>query len=121
MSPEELRKAWETFTESTDPYGNYYEDSYLFFPVENEDTRIHAKTVIFGIEVNGAYKAYKEDDLVKLKTIEDTVNGINVKVERDEAGIVKITNLETKEEIVKERDFWFAGYAFHPNTLLYEV
>jgi len=23
-------------------------------------------------------------------------------------------------EIVKERDFWFAWYAFHPDTLLYE-
>jgi len=39
----------------TDPYGNYYEDSYLIFPVENEDNRIHAKTVIFGIEVNGVH------------------------------------------------------------------
>ena len=25
------------------------------------------------------------------------------------------------EEIVKERDFWFAWYAFHPDTELYEV
>lgn len=104
-----------------DPYGNYYEDSFLMFPVENEDNRIHPKTVIFGIELNGAYKAYQEKDLIELGSIEDTVNGINIKVERDEAGIIKITNLETKEEIVKERDFWFAWYAFHPDTGLYET
>ncbi|MDP7180572.1 MAG: DUF3179 domain-containing protein [Candidatus Woesearchaeota archaeon] len=102
-----------------DPYGSYYEDSFLFFPVENEDNRIHAKTVIFGIEVNGVHKAYREDDLIKEGEIEDTVAGVSLTVERDNAGIVKITNTESEEEIVKERDFWFAWYAFHPNTLLY--
>jgi hypothetical protein len=102
-----------------DPYGNYYEDSFVLFPVESSDDRVHPKTVIFGIEVNGAYKAYKEDDLKELGTIEDTVAGIKIKVERDNAGIVKITNTETDEEIVKERDFWFAWYAFHPDTGLY--
>lgn len=29
---------------------------------------------------------------------------------RNEAGIVKITLLDTGEEVVKERDFWFAWY-----------
>ncbi len=103
-----------------DPYGNYYENSFLLFPVEGTDDRIHPKTVIFGIEVNGAYKAYKEDDLKELNAVEDTVNGISLKIERSESGIVKITNKDTGEEIVKERDFWFAWYAFHPSTLVYE-
>ena len=101
-----------------DPYGSYYEDSFLFFPVEKEDKRVHPKTVIFGIDVKGTYKAYKEED-VKKGTIKDKVNGVNLKVERDAAGTVKITNTDTGKEIVKERDFWFAWYAFHPNTLLY--
>lgn len=103
-----------------DPYGNYYEDSFLIFPVENEDDRIHPKTVIFGIEVNGVFKAYKESDLKELGTINDIVGGVKIKVERDSAGMVKVSNLETGEEIVKERDFWFAWYAFHPDTELYE-
>ena len=92
---------------------------FLLFPVENTDDRIHPKTVIFGIEVNGIYKAYKEDDLKELRTIEDTVGGVKIGIERDDAGIVRIINLETGEEIVKERDFWFAWYAFHPDTELY--
>jgi hypothetical protein len=104
-----------------DPYGNYYVDSFVFFPVEAEDDRIHPKTVVFGIELNGTYKAYKEDDLKKLNSIEDSVNGTKIKVERDETGIVSVTNLDNGEEIVKERDFWFAWYAFHPDTLLYET
>ena len=103
-----------------DPYGSYYEDSFLFFPVDNSDERIHSKTVVFGIEVNGEFKAYQEDDLIAKGTIEDTIGGANIKLERDESGIIKITNLDTNEEIIKERDFWFAWYAFHPDTGLWE-
>ncbi len=103
-----------------DPYGSYYEDSYLFFPVENTDqSSVHPKTVVFGIEIGGVYKAYREDDLKEMGTIEDTVGGKKIRVELDKAGVVKITNLETGAEIVKERDFWFAWYAFHPETQLY--
>ena len=103
-----------------DPYGNYYEDSFLLFPVEQEDDRIHPKTVVFGIEVNSKFKAYKEDDLKESRVIEDKIDNVRIRIERDEAGIVKITNLDTGDEIVKERDFWFAWYAFHPDTELYK-
>ena len=103
----------------TDPYGNYYYDSFIFFPLENEDDRIHVKTIIIGVEVNGVYKAYQEDDLKELKTIEDTVGGVRIRIEREVSGIVRVTNSATEEEIVKERGFWFAWYAFHPDTELY--
>jgi len=103
-----------------DPYGSYYEDSFLIFPVDSSDDRIHPKTVIFGIKVNGEFKAYQEDDLIEKGTIEDVVSGVKIKIERDSTGIVKITNLDTGEEIIKERDFWFAWYAFHPDTNLWE-
>ncbi|MBI2451731.1 DUF3179 domain-containing protein [Candidatus Pacearchaeota archaeon] len=102
-----------------DPYGNYYEDSFLIFDVENRDDRIHPKTVVLGIEIEGNYKAYREDDLIKEKVIEDEIDGVRIRIERGNDGIVKIENIETEEEIVKERDFWFAWYAFHPETELY--
>ncbi len=102
-----------------DPYGNYYENTFLFSPVDARDDRIHPKTVVFGIEVDGVFKAYQEEDLKELKTIDDTVNDVSIRLERDDAGIVKITNQDTGAEIVKERNFWFAWYAFHPDTELY--
>jgi hypothetical protein len=40
-------------------------------------------------------------------------------VAREDSGMVMITNLDTGEEIVKERGFWFAWYAFHPETDLF--
>ncbi len=102
-----------------DPYGSYYVDSYLMFPVENDDARIHPKTVVFGIEISGTYKAYKEDDVKRLGTFEDRVAGVRIRVERDSAGVVSFLNLDSGAEIVKERDFWFAWYAFHPDTLVH--
>jgi len=103
----------------SDPYGNYYESKRLIFPVDDSDDSLHPKAVIFGIKINDSYKAYSEFDVKAAKVIEDTVNGINVKVERDEAGIVTITNIETNKRIPHERDFWFAWFAFHPETKLY--
>jgi hypothetical protein len=102
-----------------DPYGSYYEDSYLIFPVDNSDDRVHAKTPIVGIEIDGKFKAYRESDLEESSIIEDTFNGVNLKVERLDDGRIVITNTHTQEEIIKERDFWFAWYAFHPETELY--
>ena len=66
------------------------------------------------------FKAYKESDLLELETIDDVVNGVNISVSREDAGTVRITDIDTNEEIVKERDFWFAWYAFHPDTELYQ-
>ena len=103
-----------------DPYGSYYEDSFLFFPVEEEDDRIFAKDYVFGIEVNDFYKAYREIDVKELGVIEDVVNGVNIRIERLEDGRVTVTNVDTGEEIVKEVGFWFSWYAFHPDTDLYE-
>ena len=106
-----------------DPYGSYYEDSFIWFPVEASDDRVHPKTVIFGIEVETpegtVYSAYREDDLIELGSIDDVVGGVRVRVERASDGIVTITDLESGDSLIKERDFWFAWYAFHPDTLLY--
>ena len=101
------------------PYGDYDTSTSIYFPVENEDLRLHPKEIIFGIEIDGKYKAYKEADLKELVKIEDNFNGINLVVERNDAGIVTIKNKDTNENIVPVRSFWFAWFAFHPDTELY--
>jgi hypothetical protein len=105
----------------TDPYGGYYESDYLLFPVENEDSRIHAKTVVFGIQINGAFKAYREVDIKDASVIEDTVEGVNIRVQLQDDGGIAVTNTNTGDLIVAERVFWFAWYAFHPDTTLYST
>ena len=104
-----------------DPYGNYYENTFLLFPVDNSDDRVHPKTVIFGIEINGEYSAYREEDVRTQIPIQDTVGGVEIKITKNVGGDVDIIRLDTNEGVPKERDFWFAWYAFHPNTKLYGV
>lgn len=103
-----------------DPYGNYYTNRDLYFPVENEDARLHPKEVVYGIEVNGEYKAYPESAISGAGRIEDSVGGVEISIVEDGLGAVSFTRSENGEEIVKERDFWFAWAAFYPETLLYE-
>jgi hypothetical protein len=105
-----------------DPYANYFEDDFQFFvtPENVDDTnRIKNKEFVFGIEIDGTYKAYRKVDVDEKKVIEDVVSGVGIRIERQSDGIVTITNTDTGEEIVKEVDFWFAWYAFHPETELY--
>ena len=104
---------------SNDPYGSYYEDSNLFFPVEHQDDRIHAKDVVFGVEVNNQPVAFREVDLKRDGKLTINVSGVTLKATRDEVGVVKVFNEKSEEEIVKERDFWFAWYAFHTTTILW--
>ena len=56
-----------------DPYGGYYTDSRIMFPVENDDARMHPKEIILGFEHEGTYKAYKQDDVESLGVVNDMV------------------------------------------------
>jgi hypothetical protein len=67
----------------------------LLFPIRdiNEDSRIHPKTIVFVVEINGTFKAYRQDDLQESKSIEDSINGVKMRIERDEDGTIQVTNL----------------------------
>jgi len=56
-----------------DPYGDYYTDSRIIFPVENEDNRMHPKEIILGFNENETYKAFKQNDIETQNVINDYV------------------------------------------------
>ena len=51
--------------------------------------------------------------------IEDVVGEIPIMLERDEARLVRAIRKDSGENILKVRCFWFAWYAFHPETEVY--
>ena len=57
-----------------DPYGDYYTNSEVLFPISNKDDRLELKEVIIGLENNGLYKAYKLQDVEDKKVINDVIN-----------------------------------------------
>lgn len=101
-----------------DPYGNYYNEDWLMFPVEGRDRRLKPKSVVFGIEIDGLYKAYHAEALTT--GISDRFAGRNLRIEIGLGGSIRISDSATGEEIPFERDFWFAWAAFHPMTEVWE-
>ena len=58
-----------------DPYGDYYTNSDVLFPVSNKDDRLGLKEIVVGFENKGQYKAYKLQEIEHKKVINDQING----------------------------------------------
>ncbi|MFQ5475799.1 MAG: DUF3179 domain-containing protein [Nitrosopumilus sp.] len=63
---------------ATDPYGNYYTEPRIMFPVEHSDDRMHPKEIIIGFNQNNTYKAYKQNDIESNVIINDSIGKIPV-------------------------------------------
>jgi hypothetical protein len=101
------------------PYGSYEHDNQLYFGIQHTDRRLPLKTVVYGIEVAGATKAYETDALLKHRTIADVVGHHRIDMLEDAAGRVTAVDGTDGRTILPLRTFWFAWAAFHPNTELF--
>lgn len=61
-----------------DPYEDYYTNPDILFPISNRDNRLGLKEVIVGLENEGLSKAYKLQDIEKLKVINDQLGNKSV-------------------------------------------
>ncbi|MFB5600003.1 MAG: DUF3179 domain-containing protein [Nitrososphaeraceae archaeon] len=62
-----------------DPYGDYYTNDLILFPVANDDKRLGLKEIIIGLENENQYKAYRLQDIEAKKAINDVI-GQNTKI-----------------------------------------
>jgi uncharacterized protein DUF3179 len=58
-----------------DPYGDYYTNGEILFPVSNSDDRLGLKEIIIGLENKGQYKAFKLQEIEDKKVINNQING----------------------------------------------
>ena len=58
---------------ATDPYGSYYTEPRIMFPVEHSDDRMNPKEIILGFNQDGIYKAYKQNDIESNVLINDSI------------------------------------------------
>lgn len=107
-----------------DPYENYAKRRDLMFDVTNFDPTYHPKTWVVGVEIGGTQKAYAFTELEKLGltgALTDQVNGRTIQVHFDgEARSAWVTD-EDGRPLPSVMAFWFAWYAFHPDTQVYTV
>jgi len=100
-----------------DPYEGYTRQEQLMFPVRHSSRRYHPKEQVIGIDVNGRHKAYPFTELARASApFDDTIGGQRVRIEFDglhRTGRVRDT---AGRELASVIAFWFAWYAFHPDT-----
>ena len=104
------------------PYGNYDQENRTYFPVSNNDDTFHKKEWIFGVKINGFFKAYPIEKLTKIKPqeLQDELGGISFTLTWGSNGENVQVKTADGEEILGFQMFWFAWSAFHPNTEVFE-
>lgn len=102
-----------------DPYASYETSRQIWFPVNRTDNRLHPKTWIAGVLVNGQAKAYPLEHLRDGATLHDVIGNQEVHVSYDaSARSVKVANASGRL-IPSVQAYWFAWAAFYPETLVY--
>ncbi len=106
---------------SKSPYNGYDSTERLYFPVSHSSTRFHPKEKIIGLERNGIFKAYPFSELSKSEgnIIKDRVAGEAIEIyfnNQHRSGYIQLASGEKLPSLIS---FWFAWYAFHPNTDVY--
>ncbi|MFV2059226.1 MAG: DUF3179 domain-containing protein [Gammaproteobacteria bacterium] len=103
------------------PYGDYDTNRAIYFPIQNNTARFHPKQRVIGITLGADVKAYPLSELDKQAkahftdqfagqtlTIDYDAKNQSVTISNHNGINLPVTNL-----------FWFAWYAFHPNTRVF--
>lgn len=104
-----------------DPYAGYEASQGIYFPVSKKDPRYHPKEQILGLEINGQFKAYPVAELSLTKgKLKDEFAGQGIRIEYNPASQSARFYDQEGSELTVIRTFWFAWYAFHPETAVYK-
>jgi len=102
-----------------DPYGGYYTDDTVSFGATFNDSRLHQKEFVLGIEIDGVFKAYHVG-AIKEGTITDTFAGQTITIEKDSFDSVRMFIGSEKQPLPYVGGFWFSWLAVHPDTELFK-
>ena len=106
-----------------DPYPGYLESRSIFFPVSSQSDLYHPKENIIGVEINGKFKAYPFSELKRTEKdeIKDSFQNEDLVIKYDpESNTAEILD-ELGKPIPAVTSFWFAWFAFHPETEIFKA
>lgn len=107
---------------NTSPYTGYDRNSQLLFPVQYKNPRYHPKERVLGVCFGDTCKAYPFEELLRSgsPSIYDNFAGrtlrINIDFNNKDGQVV---DARTNQVVNSVNSYWFAWYAFHPNTNIY--
>jgi len=100
-----------------DPYPNYGRSGKLYFPVAESSDQYRRKELVMGLELDEQFKAYPFEELEKgPERFKDQFQGRQFEVLFDEENRSARVLDADGAEIPTTIAFWFAWYAFHPDT-----
>ena len=104
------------------PYGQYDINSAIYFPIQHSNARYHPKERVIGITIAKKHKAYPISELSKLNKaiIKDTFSGEILTIEFDITNQSAVIYNAERKVLPATMLFWFAWYAFHPDTEIYK-
>ena len=107
-----------------DPYDGYEQSRHTYFSVNNTaPASYHPKEIVVGLEVDGVYKAYPFIELERQgkAMFDDRVNGRDFVIHWDAPNRSVTIADEDGNAVAAIQGFWFAWFAFHPQTLVFEA
>ncbi len=104
------------------PYDDYLRSPRLMFPVNAVSHLYHPKEEVFGLEIAGSFKVYPFIELEKSPTsFTDTINGRMITIHYDHENRSAAAFDQQGVQLPGIRSLWFAWYAFHPQTAVYQA
>jgi hypothetical protein len=107
-----------------DPYSGYADSRTLYFEVSNKaPAYFHPKERILGLEIDDRFKAYpfSEIDKTGKSVIVDEFSGHKITLLWDKKNQQASVKDESGNAIAAIEGFWFAWFAFHPQTEVFRV
>ncbi len=105
------------------PYLDYARSGELMFPVKEKSTQFRNKSLVLGIRLGDVSRAYPFAELRKNAAdfFDDSIGGKPVTVEwSDDDNFARVLD-ENGDELPSIIAYWFAWYAFHPDTELFRA
>ena len=104
------------------PYQGYRDSVLTYFPVTHKaPARYHPKESVLGLTVGDSHKAYPFVELNKNNSsrFSDTFNGKTIVIHWNQAEQSGFVTDEHGAVIPVIQAYWFAWYAFHPDTMVF--
>jgi len=107
----------------TSPYLNYERSSRLMFDVENRNRAYDNKNLVLGLSIGGQHRAYPFEELRArgADRFSDEFAGQELTVVWSEAANSAHVLNEAGVELPTVLAYWFAWYAFHPETEIFHA
>ncbi len=109
---------------SSNPYRGYENSKTIYFKVTNKaPDYFHPKERVLGLEVNNQFKAYPFSEIDKAgKTrLIDNFAGNTIYINWDKNNQHASMSNSAGEPVAATEGFWFAWFAFHPDTEIFKI